>query len=72
MSHEHTDKAMTEETKQKLREAGREDLIETHDLIASGYAGINQQGTIVDRRQFPEAVPIQENAMFNAPKPKDV
>ena len=61
---------MTEESKQKLRDAGRQDLIDTYELMQSGYAGINQQGTIVDRRQFPNAVPIQENSMFNTPKPK--
>lgn len=61
---------MTEETKQKLRDVGREDLIETHELLMSGYAGVNQQGTIVDRRKFPNAVPIQENSMFNTPAPK--
>lgn len=63
---------MTEESKQKLRDAGREDLIETKALLDSGYAGINQQGTIVDRRKFPDAVPIQQNSMFNTPKPKKV
>jgi hypothetical protein len=61
---------MTEESKQKLRDAGRQDLIDTYELIQSGYAGVNQQGTIVDRRAFPDAVAIQENSMFNTPKPK--
>jgi|ADGO01.1.fsa_nt_gi hypothetical protein len=63
---------MTEETKQKLRNAGREDLIETHYLLESGYAGIDKEGRIVDRRLFPDTVPIQENPMFNTPKPKPV
>jgi hypothetical protein len=62
---------MTDETKQKLRDAGRQDLIDTYDLLQSGYAGINQQGTIVDRREFPSAVPIQHNPMFNTPPPKE-
>ena len=61
---------MNESTKQKLKENGREDLIETHELLESGYAGIDKQGQIVDRRKFPEATPIQENQMFNTPKPK--
>ncbi len=62
---------MTEETKQKLRDAGREDLIKTNDLLESGWAGINKQGTIVDRREYPEAVPIPYSSMFpNTPHPK--
>lgn len=63
---------MTEESKQKLRDAGRQDLIDTYELITSGYAGVNKQGTIVDRRLFPDAVPIQENTMFNTPKPRKI
>lgn len=63
---------MTDETRQKLRDAGRHDLIETYDLISSGYAGINQLGAIVDRREFPKAVPIKKNSMFNAPDPKPI
>jgi hypothetical protein len=61
---------MTEETKQKLREAGREDLIKVHEINQSGYAGINPNGNIVDRREFPNAAPVQENRMLNIPKPK--
>lgn len=39
-------------------------------LNASGYAGINKQGTIVDRREFPSAVPVQKNSLFGVEKPK--
>lgn len=62
---------MTEETKHKLREAGREDLINIHEINQSGYAGINSKGMIVDRREFPEAVPVPENRMLNIPAPKE-
>lgn len=42
------------------------------DIIKSGYAGILPNGNIVDRRQHPEAIPCQENSLFNTPKPKDI
>ena len=61
---------MTEEIKQKLRDAGREDLIKIHEINQSGYAGCDRNGNIVDRREHPEAVPIQENRMMGIPKPK--
>lgn len=63
---------MTEESKQKLRDAGREDLIELHELNKSGYAGVDRTGKIVDRRKFPNAVPVQENSLFGVVAPKEV
>lgn len=41
-------------------------------LNLSGYAGILSNGNIVDRREFPEAIPIQANTLFNVAKPKDL
>ncbi len=58
--------------KQKLREAGREDLIEVHEINQSGYAGIDANGTIVDRRKHPDAIPIPANKMLGIPEPKDL
>lgn len=63
---------MTEETKKQLIAEGRQDLVDTYELLQSGYAGVNQQGTIVDRRVEKNAVPIQKNSMFNAPDPLPV
>lgn len=63
---------MTEETKQKLRDAGRQDLIDTYEINQSGYAGISKTGNIVDRRQYPDAVPVQENALFGIPPTKEL
>ena len=40
------------------------------ELNKSGYAGILPTGEIVDRREHPEAIPIQKNTMFNVSKPK--
>jgi len=63
---------MDESTKQKLRDAGREDLIELDDISRSGFAGILPNGNIVDRRIELYATPIKENTMFNVPEPKPV
>ena len=61
---------MTEESRQKLIAVGRQDLVDAYDLLQTGYAGINQHVTIVDRRLFPEAVEIKHNSMFDTPPPK--
>ncbi len=63
-------RVMTEEMKKKLIEAGRKDLVEVHEINQSGFAGINRNGNIVDRRKFPKAVPVQKNEMLNIPEPK--
>ena len=47
-------------------------LFETKDLIESGYGGISKKGAIVDRRKVNDAVPFQQNSLFNTPKPKDI
>lgn len=47
-------------------------LLEVKDIIESGYAGVDQKGTIVDRRKVKNAVPIQKNPLFNTPKPKKI
>lgn len=60
----------SEETIKILREKGREDLIKIGEINDSGYAGINKVGQIVDRRECPEAVPVQENRLLGIPKPK--
>lgn len=39
-------------------------------LNKSGYAGCNKDGTIVDRREFPNAIPVQPNSLFGVVKPK--
>lgn len=41
-------------------------------LNKSGYAGINKQGQIVDRREFPDAVPVGKNSIFGVAEPKDL
>ena len=41
-------------------------------LNASGYAGITKEGTIVDRREFNDAIPIQKNSVFGIIEPKEL
>ena len=58
-------------TKKKMTEQARlKELLKTVEVMKSGYAGILPNGNIVDRREHPEAVVIQENPLFNTPKPK--
>ena len=64
---------MDQITKQKLIDMGRKDLVDTHEILSSGYAGINKKGMIVDRRVDKEAVPIPYSSMFpNTPPPKEL
>ncbi len=63
---------ISEAHKQKLRDAGREDLIEIHEINESGYAGVLPNGMIVDRRKQPEAIPVQKNSLLGIPEPKDL
>jgi len=40
-------------------------------LNTSGYAGIKTpEGYVVDRREFPNAIPIKANSIFGVAKPK--
>lgn len=39
-------------------------------LIASGYAGVDKTGMIVDRREHPDALPMQKNTLLNIPAPR--
>jgi hypothetical protein len=61
---------MTEEIKQKLIAAGRADLVEVYEINQSGYAGILSNGNIVDRRKYPEAIPVQKNESLGIPESK--
>lgn len=49
-----------------------ESLLHIKTIIESGYAGVLPNGNIVDRREHPTAIPIQENSLFNTPKPKEI
>jgi hypothetical protein len=47
-------------------------LQESIELTKSGYAGIDKNGNKVDRRLFPDAVPLQYNPSLNIPHPKEL
>ncbi len=64
---------MDKATKQKLIDAGREDLVKVHEINLSGYAGVlPSNGMIVDRREYPEAILAEKNPLFNLPEPKQL
>jgi hypothetical protein len=62
-----SDKKLTEEEKKKIF---LEHIKKHEELKASGYMGMLPNGNIVDRREFPKAIAVQENSLFNIPKPK--
>jgi sulfur carrier protein ThiS len=47
-------------------------LMEIVELNKTGYAGVLPNGNIVDRRKYPNAIPVQENKMFGVVKPKPI
>jgi hypothetical protein len=49
-----------------------EALQKIRSIVASGWAGVMPNGEIVDRRDYPTAVPIPANSLFGTPKPKKV
>jgi len=48
-----------------------EALLECVAISQSGYGGILYNGNIVDRRQYPLAIPLQKNTLFGTPEPKE-
>ncbi len=56
-----------EDSNQRLK-----NLRKITELNESGFAGIDRNGNIVDRRIHPEAIPVQENPLFNVAKPRKV
>lgn len=41
--------------------------------VAEGYGGVlSGTGMLVDRRQHPDAIPIQKNSMLGCPEPKQL
>lgn len=60
-------KKETEEQQKRLKQ-----LTDSIELTKSGYAGIDKDGKKVDRRLFPDAVPLEYNPDLNIPHPKDV
>lgn len=42
------------------------------DCVRSGYGGCLPGGEIVDRRQYPDAVPLEENSLLGIPAPNPI
>lgn len=40
--------------------------------IQEGYGGVLPNGNVVDRRIYPDAIPIPANTLFGTPEPKQV
>ena len=45
------------------------ELLKVHEIVKSGWAGVLSNGNIVDRREHPEAIPIQKNTLMGTPAP---
>ena len=39
-------------------------------IKAEGFAGCLPNGDLVDRLEYPDAIPLQENSLLNIPKPQ--
>lgn len=57
-------------SKEEIEKERIKKLLAIVELNKSGYAGILSNGNIVDRREYPNAIPVQENPLFNVVKPK--
>ncbi len=54
------------------RPANFDFLMERLAICESGYGGILHNGNIVDRRRYPQAIPLPKNSLFNTPEPKEI
>lgn len=63
---------MDKRIQQRLKAAGREDLITAMEITELGYAGVMPNGNIVDRRKHPEAISIPKNAQLGIPEAKAI
>jgi hypothetical protein len=53
-------------------EARHQALLKAAQITQSGYGGVLGNGQIVDRREHPDAVAMQENSMMEIPAPRRV
>ena len=51
-------------------EEKKAEILRIHALAQAGYAGTLSNGNIVDRREHPEALPLQKNSLLGVPEPK--
>lgn len=68
-----SDETPTPQTDGLSEEAGSAKLaalLKIREIVSAGYGGCMPNGNIVDRREHPEAIPIQKNTMLDVPEPK--
>lgn len=58
--------------KETTKQSNLKALLFVNEIIKSGYAGVMPNGNIVDRREHPNAIPLQKNSIFNTPELKPV
>lgn len=56
----------------EFRKAARAEFKARTKLKASGFAGLNKRGRLVDRREDPTASPIKGNKFLGFAEPKQV
>lgn len=56
-----------------LTEMDRDDQVQLQEelleAISLGFGGVIENGQIVDRRLFPNAIPLQKNVLMKVPEP---
>lgn len=63
---------MTKEQYLEMMEKDHYKVLWIDLLNASGWAGVLSNGNIVDRRYFPESIPVQKNSIFGVAEPRDL
>jgi hypothetical protein len=72
MKHQPKDDIITDSEAGSAFEARRKLLLAVEEHLAvkaAGFAGVLPGGTLVDRRNHPDAIPVQKNAMLDVPEP---
>lgn len=52
-----------------MDEARKAEMLKVLEAVKAGHAGTLPNGNLVDRREHPEAVPLQKNALLGVPEP---
>lgn len=65
---------MVQEASELIKEEQerRAALLKLKDAMLAGFGGITKTGTIVDRREHPDAAAIPANEMLRIPAPKSI
>lgn len=58
------------ESLQRIIQEHRANLERLQQVKEEGYAGVLPGGEVVDRREWPNAIPMQKNSLLNIPEPK--